>query len=50
MVNSTDDIIASNIIRASNFTALFKNRWCIKKYAEVIKENDSQSKMIYLRL
>lgn len=24
--------------------------WCIKKYAGVIKEGDSQSKMIYLRL
>ncbi|WP_265090269.1 SAM-dependent methyltransferase [Psychrobacter cibarius] len=25
-------------------------RWCIRKYAEEIKEGDSQSKMIYLRL
>ena len=27
-----------------------KNGWCIRKYAEEIKEGDSQSKMIYLRL
>ena len=24
--------------------------WCVRKYAEEIKEGDSQSKMIYLRL
>ena len=34
----------------NNTPAQYKKGWCIRKYAEVIKESDSRGKMIYLRL
>ena len=37
-------------IKDASKANLSKIWWCVRKYAEEIKEGDSQSKMIYLRL